>query len=233
MSVASSIGIRTLRSPPRSRHGAAVLRPLARIRKAWQEQPIAACAFLLSIISLGVSAGSLYTSRQSFWQTLTQYAEERALVLTGQFGDGTNSLSVKPADANFNFLGGSLELPSSIHYGSLDIQENGQVRGMATVDSELNSYIFKKRPPIPGYYSIVELGVPVLVFSDYTTKGRRYHDASLYQLKYQGILKEEENRPVGTHFSGFAFVTHFNSINELPNLDELLQSAMAQIEKAR
>ena len=64
----------------------------------------------------------------------------------------------------------------------------------------------------------MELSIPVLVFSDYATKGHWYHDASLYQLKYQSILKEEDNRPVGTHFTGFAFVTHFNSINELPNL---------------
>jgi len=116
----------------------------------------------------------------------------RALVLTGKFGDSTNSLTVMSVDPIFNFLGGTIEFPSTIHKGSSIFKTNGQVRGMVAIDFELNSYIFKETSADCWILQHGRAWNPYLVFSSYTVKDRRYYDASLYQLKYQGILSEDK-----------------------------------------
>ena len=199
-----------------------------RLLNKCSEQPIAVLALLVSFLAFLVSFGGFYTSRQALRQTLTQYAEERAIVLTARFGEKTDSLVIATTDVRFHFLGGLIEFPSSVFKVPLQIQEDGAVWGMGSLDSELNNFIQRNYPTDAEHILILELGIPIVISSSYTTKGRRYFDNSLYESKYFATISDNKLRPVSAKFNGFAFVPHFGSADVLPNLDELLRRAMSR-----
>ncbi len=151
-----------------------------RLLNKCSEQPIAVLALLVSFLAFLVSFGGFYTSRQALRQTLTQYAEERAIVLTARFGEKTDSLVIATTDVRFHFLGGLIEFPSSVFKVPLQIQEDGAVWGMGSLDSELNNFIQRNYPTDAEHILILELGIPIVISSSYTTKGRGYFDKSLY-----------------------------------------------------
>jgi hypothetical protein len=168
---------------------------------------------------------ALHTSQKGLDLGIAQYSEERSSVLTARFGSSTDKMTLEPTDSAFHFLGGAMQLPSQIHKGVLEIGEDGAVSGMATVDGEINNFFSKMPRADRRFVVLIQSGIPVLVSSFYTAKGRRYTDVSLYHLRYEGAVVQEREQPISPRFVGFSFVDHLNLNDGLPDqfLDELFK----------
>jgi hypothetical protein len=207
----------------------------ARARKACRDQPIAALSLAVSSLAFLIAAGGFYTSRQAFNQTYAQYAEERALVLSakfaGRFFDTADSLTVMPTDGGFHFMQGSIQFPSVIIDGVQPIEEDGRVWGMKTVEFNINAYVMKNFPAKEGFANFVQLGLPILIQSVYTTKGRAYVDRSLYELRYNGTIVEDKREPINPKFDGLKFVAHIGAEDHLPEkyLDVSFERGVSQL----
>jgi hypothetical protein len=202
-----------------------------RVKRSFRNQPVATLSLIISLLAVLIAAAGLYTSRQAFNQTIQQYVEERSLVLSAKFGDAADSLTVTPTDSGFHFMQGAIWFPSVFIAGQQPIQEDGNVWGMATVGFRVAEYVMKKYKAEHGFASVVEIGIPVLIRSVYSTKGRAYTDLSLYELKYSATIVEEKDQPIGPKFVGLTFVAHMNPEGALPQnfLDETFSRGRTQL----
>ena len=76
-----------------------------RLRKQFKKEPVAGGSLVVSILALVIASAGQVISYYSYSQTVEQYVDERAIVLAAQFGQGTDSLVVRPTDAMFHFVG--------------------------------------------------------------------------------------------------------------------------------
>jgi hypothetical protein len=125
-----------------------------------------------------VSLAGLYTSRHALEQTRQQYLDERSMVLMAKIGERTDQLTLAAADSGFRLLNATMRFPSVIHKDQLDVQEDGSVWGMGSFDFELKRYVSERFPPLQDQIQVLELGIPTIINSSYTTKGKRYFEKS-------------------------------------------------------
>jgi hypothetical protein len=114
-----------------------------------------------------------------------------------------------PTDTSFHFLSGKIKFPSEItKYSDQAIDEKGDVWGMVTLKYDIDKYVVREFPAQKDYANVVQIGIPVIIWSYYTTKGRGYADVSLYQLRYQATIVEGKDQPLSAEFTGLLFMTH-------------------------
>ena len=179
-------------------------------------------AFLAIIISIA----GLFFAFKAYELSLTQYTQERLLVLTGVFGSKEDTITVTSINNNTKFLKGKAIFPTEIHKEPVPIGPKGDFWHLGTIMFELQTHVRKKIPAEEGVVKISEGQIPLIISSYYVTNGEAYTDNSIYMLGVQIQVNEKEYQQPIIRFKNLSFIKRIKNISTFGSaeLDDLFNN---------
>lgn len=150
-------------------------------------------------------------AQSAYYQTRTQFRQDRQLVLEGAFVDpkglyGCSTIQASPISKEFKFQGGTAYLPPQMYSQVVPIANNGDFMHMGSVCSYLSKYTKTKVSAKKDNVTVGQGVVPLIINSFYAVKGESYTDTSLYVLDTMMIVYDKEYQEPKILFSGLSFV---------------------------
>lgn len=194
------------------------------------DDPIATIALLVAVLSLIVSVRSCAVSEKAAAESHIQFQQDRQLVLKGKFTDphpfGCSGVQALPITDGFQFQGGSAFLASKIYPQPIEVSPDGNFVFAGDPCSALSKFSARLMRPKPGFESVGQGDIPIIIRSFYAVKGDSYTDVSLYLLHTTiGVQSDQDSQPI-IIFSGLSFVRRMpaNEPVDIQLLDKLLAS---------
>jgi hypothetical protein len=205
---------------------------ITRLRKLWgQTDLVAIGAMLLSIMSLLVAIRSCAISDDALNETRLQYRQDRQLVLTGSFKEAgplhCEDWSVKPIAEGFQYQQGRAFLPTLIDNAPVKIESSGWVHFLHSACASISRFSEERMTPKePGFVSVGEGDIPLILESSYAVKGEAYTDSSLYLLHGITAVPHSGEGPTTVTFTGLSFVRRLPVDTEanIASLDKLFNN---------
>ncbi len=163
-------------------------------------------ANIAAFIAIVISVAGLYFAFMAYELSLTQFTQQRLLVLIGEFGDKENNITVTSLNDNTKFLKGTAFFPSEIHKEPVPIDGEGNFWHLGTIRHELQTHSKKRMPAEAGVVKISDGQLPLLITSYYVTNGEAYTDNSLYMLGVQIQVNGKEYEQPIIRFKNLTFI---------------------------
>lgn len=176
---------------------------------------------LISLMAFGVSVRSCSVSEKIQKQSISEYQQERLLILTaGAFEEKKFSIKVKPIDNSKVLLEGDVHFPKAIYQSEVPINADGNFLHMGSVEYDLKQFLTKEIPPKKGYTQVSSSKFPIIIRSYYAVKGQAYTDISLYMLTMTVVISENEYIDPEINLEGLIFVQRYKP-DKIPDLELL------------
>ena len=187
---------------------------LVKLRQQARKDLVAAGSLLASVAALAVSIVSCQIALDAQNQAVTQFRQERQLVLTATFetpkaSGSCSSIKAQPISQDFKFQEGRAYLPPEIYKEPIPIANDGDFHSMGSVCFDFQKFIKTKLPAKPGYTQVGDGAIPLFIESFYAVKGESYTDKSLYVLNTLIVVSDKEEELPSITFEGLSFVQRF------------------------
>ena len=176
----------------------------------------------ISILSIIISSIAAFYTYKSYDINYKQYKDDQLIVLNGKFENDT-TLYVSSIDEK-KFIKGKLFFPSSITNESVEINNDGFVRGMGSFLLKLKNIISKKYKYKKDYISISDIRIPIVIYSYYASNGNSYTDFSLYTIEAMFSISDEGLNGIHIYYQGLVFLGRYHG--SLKNIPEKLDIIM-------
>jgi hypothetical protein len=178
-------------------------------------------ALIISGLALLVSARSCQVANESFNLSLSDFRQERKLILKASFATGKpgeiEDIKVMPVDSSMIFLGGRAYFPSTIEKKAVEIRQSGKFIGVNSLDFSIKASIDTalRRKGLykqPGKAAASFGGmIPVVIDSTYAAKNERFFDRSLYALQIDWVSSDVHYEDPRVYYEGLVFIKRMPS----------------------
>lgn len=178
------------------------------------ENVISTVALAVSAFSLLISSFGIYIAHRAQTYTESLDSSRRSIVLIGDTGDQQESLRVEPLQPAMKFLSGYAYFPNEIIDRAVSIDAQGTVRWMGSIINGIQDHVSASTPVLDGHVSIVEGGIPVVIYSYYAFEGQVYKDYSLYSATFLAQVGSQEDGGTRAQLTGLIYGRRINSMSE-------------------
>lgn len=177
---------------------------------------LSSASALAAVIALFISIKSCQVSNNALNLAGDEYIQERTLILTANFPDSDDGITLKPTNAEITLLRATVTFPPEIYAEAVPISSNGELWRMGGIIPSLQSYVLKKVPRENDVIKVQSSQIPVIVDSYYAAKGDTYTDKSLYFLGYDASVFEDTYKSPSIHLRDLVFaLRETNENNEI------------------
>lgn len=168
---------------------------------------IALASLILAIVSMLVSIRGCAVAQDAFQLGQKQYREERLLVLQGAFSDDHSYVTLSSISEGATFLDGWAVFPKEIAESKFIIRSAEKKIDLVFPSFAMRKMVAQRRPTIPGILSAYpDTKLPILIEANYTSRGERYQDRSIYLLGIDWVFPDGPYDAPGIKFTGFTFL---------------------------
>ena len=172
-----------------------------------------------------------------------QFIDDRSVVYDTNvtyLKNDISSIILQPIASEMTLQEGKIFLPSKVYSSSLDINQDGHVLHISSLEFDLKKYAKKrfslllkgKKGEEETTYHVI-LSIPVLIVSSYVAKNQRQSDTSLYEIKITSKFDSKDDEFPLLEFSKFTFLKRLDSSLKNPSeyIDELFDIQVLEASK--
>lgn len=176
---------------------------------------------LAAVLAVFISIKSCQVSNDALALASNEHIQDRTLILTANFSENNDGITLKPTNAEITLLKGVVTFPPEIYAEAIPISSSGELWRMPVIISSLQNYVLKKVPRANGVIKIQSSQIPVIVESYYAAKGDTYTDKSLYFLGYDSFVYEDKYKSPPIHFRELVFALRETNEKNVISPDDL------------
>lgn len=190
-----------------------------------------AVSIVFTLFSLFLSLFSIYYSNKALSITKMQFIQDRSLVLKAKIDAEERTVTFQSINDKSNLINGLIIFPDKISSNTFKINSYENKAHLTEIFTKIKDNIYNEITPSKDQViGALDVKIPVLIDSYYTSHGEPFRDLSLYFMDMSFFVYEDKYKKIELKINDFYFIDrlngniHKNYLNELFDKKSLIHT---------